>query len=386
VRIFISYSFGDDKEHGDLAKIKDVVGRFGHVAKDGAGRVGRPDAADRMAELVKRCDALISIQRGARLSPMMRREMEAAIDAKLPVIRLRCVEVEDDYAWGTEFVFENDISSTFHDLGVHLHRMHRDWLLGTVDEDQEVPPDDLDGIAGRLSSLGLLDRHRHRTNFDYHALLKQHDDPALSGQFYRAEFTVSFTAVLPTTTNWIVEARTAGTSFSRSYKSALRDERGLYRYVMKVPDSFLLQPSHFVVTDFFVNSQPLMERGISVKAGYRRMKTGGRRVVHQFRNPLTPEQQLRPSKVELKIVTMMRKDQNEFTMIFGYPVKDLNTTFMTEGTDITNIEVVDVLTSRDGANKEPMAGPGLGARAWDNGWILPESAVIYVWQRQAGVA
>jgi hypothetical protein len=375
MKTFVSYKYGDVDSLSDAALIRQYVEALGHQYVDGKNVERSKSMNPQIKRLIDGCDGFIAIHRDGLITDYLQSELDYALAAQKPLF-ITTNTTSSNYGLNDTLpllVFQNKID----EVGSELCRELYEWRLTSIFGDlsnigTRCEKNEESKIFLKISELNLLDSSHHRKDFNYSVILEPHDDPNLI-EYYKASLILKFKGNIKS--NKIrIESHRAGNNFHRAYKSALQREGSIYRYIIKVPSQFDFLDKHFVVKDFHIsgNRQKNLNKNSDKNS-----------VVYEYEISQDLINSCSDCLFSIQIDTIVKKDQNEFTMIFGYPIDGLNASLQCLNTDISAIDIVDVYTSRKDAKKispSPTRGR-TEASAQVSGWILPESAVIFIWKR-----
>jgi hypothetical protein len=378
MKVFLSYKYGDEATESQAALVKRFIEALGLEYVD--GRSVRPSAElnSQIKRLIDRSDRFLAIHNSGKITDYLKDELTYAQSKGLETIII--ADTIDGISGLKEhlplLMFKHSIQEASMDLVEELYR----WRLRSIFGDEHDPDtacsrEDTANIFAKLAELNLLDSTRHKRDFDYGVTLEEHDDAALS-DFYKAIFTIQFSSHV-SSGRLHIQSKKAENNFHRVYNELVKDKDSVYRYIIKTPAGFKLDQAHFIVTHFSVDGLYLTNPSAILDPSEVTYTYEDRRLDELANSG-------RKSLFYLRIETIVQKSQNEFTMIFGYPVNGLNVQFQYHDTDIESVDVVDIFTSRQDTQKSPLlrGQRQIGAQAKVVGWVLPESAVVFVWHRQ----
>jgi hypothetical protein len=377
MQVFLSYKFDDPVCEAQASLLRGYIKALGLRYVDGRmiGRSGELNS--QIKARIKSSDRFLAIHNEGLISDYLRDElMYAEALGVQTVIVTNTVGSLTGLRDNLPLIMFGD---SVHDACVEIVRELYHWRLRAIFGDQcaselECSDEDASEIFAKLSELNLLDGSRHRRDFEYSVALEEHLGDEFQ-DFYKATFTVRFHSPVPNAALHI-DTRKARNNFHKVYNDLVQDRDSIYRYIIKTPPGFSISRKHFVVTDFQVGPLSLEVDSVAENSS-------GVRYTFEHEDLAAYVSTGSPQLFYIRIETIVRKDQNEFTMIFGYPVHGLSVRLQYEGTDISSLDVVDIFTSRQNTQKSPVrrGDHQIGAEAKVVGWVLPESAVVFVWER-----
>jgi len=381
---FISYSYVDRASGQVAQEIKDICAALEIKPVDGKGVVGGADLTPQIQRRINTCNLLIVISVNENRSEWVSQEVGYAVGRNIPVIMV--TDVYDTRGGMVSHKYkivrnEEKLVEYATDLARTLRQVCYPGIL-MFPENEDHDPSETREIFDDIVLLDLFNPTRRKQDFHYDIVF---GDKALSNSgsttagFYSVRFKIRYQALVAEPELYIECARTED-SFQTLYNQLVRQSGSVYRYIMKTSKQICITEEVFSIRSFSVDGNVLnvtLDEVDSPSDQYIRYRA----IIPQN---LRPELLGRQAVFEIEISTIADRERNEFTAIFGYPVKNLDTSFLSESGEIVDIDVVDVVTAYKPAVKEPLGDARRsGARVSVRGWMLPDSAVIYVWNRKA---
>lgn len=377
---FVSYSYNAPLPGTVANEVRAVLESHGINVLDGTDLVAGISPADQIQHRILRCDLLVVVDTKSARSDYVSQEVGFAIGAKVPVILV--TDELDGRGGMISHTFKivrkpNNRLRFFTSLSRSIHRISSGGGMGFVPGEEDAEHQE---ILFDLKSLDMFSPAKRKRNYTYDITFGKHaastSSSALSG-FFCVKFRIRFDAVLSEPELYIECARTED-NFHSLYKRLVRQSGSIYRYIMKTSKDVPVNGENFNVTSLSVNGIDMVTAidNHDIESGrYIRYVSV---IGDDHRDDLVGK----PVTIEIEISTIADRDRNEFTAIFGYPVKNLDTSFLAEDEQITDIDVVDVVSSRNPPVKTQLGNSKRsGAKVSVRGWMLPESAIIYVWNR-----
>ncbi|MEZ5972586.1 MAG: hypothetical protein R3C31_12310 [Hyphomonadaceae bacterium] len=380
---FLSFKYSNSDVEHVVRQTRSLLEALNVRVADGRDVAAHGSLNDQLKSRIGNCDLLICTCLKAGNSNYIQDEMGYALGCGKPVI-----VITDDVQSCTGLLSERPMIVWRPDDGVQfatdfvraVHRIQTHGPAGIERHADPIDEHDADEIFRDLNSpVGPIFPLR-RKSFHYDIVLETHPDANLRRKFYKAAFSIQFEARLTGEKVVIETARTVD-NFHETYRKLLKDPRSIYRYILKTSERIRMDERVFKVKHLSIDGTPAdLSHRESVLDGDEHMQL----VFEGCRADAGPE---KIARFNLEIETIVDKTRNEFTVIFGYPVKNLSTSLIHSNTDISHLDVVDVVTSIGKVTKSRIQGSqkGYGVKASLDGWVFPDSAIIYVWDRAKNI-
>jgi len=377
LRVFVSYKFENTITEKQADFIRQFVESMGLKYVDGKGISVSGELTTQLKKIIDDCDVFISIQNKDLITDYIKTELSYAKgrDKETMVISNTLDSSAGIYSDTPLIVFKEEVQERSPQIAKTLYEWRMADIFGNFQPNPDVVHNTSSSeIFSKMSELKLLDTNRHKKHFNYSVFLEETDCEELEG-FFRAKFHIKFVSVISNDV-LVIQTKRSSNNFHKEYRNLVRDTGSVYRYILKAPEGFELKSHHFMVTKFEVDEVSLNKSGT---------KCEGDDIVISFDTEEIASKINTNEEVQfdIEIDTIVQKNQNEFTMIFGYPVMGIDVTFEHQNTDIKEVDVVDIFTSRQFATKNALLaadGRSRGAKASVLGWVLPESAVVFIWK------
>lgn len=380
---FISYGYAD-RLTGEVAQeIKDICSALEIKPVDGKGVVGGTDLAPQIQKRISDCNVLIVISVQGSSSEWVSQEIGYAEGKGVPVVMVADAHDNRGAMMAHKYkIIRNE--SKLVEYATDLARTIRQICYPGIfmfPDNEDHSPDESREIFNDIVLLDLFNPSRRKQDFHYDIVFGDKAPCAGVGhteEFFSVRFRIRYEALVTDPELYIECARTED-SFQKMYNQLVRQSGSVYRYIMKTGKQVPITEDVFAIKSFSVGGRVLRVELDSEDVPNDQYIRYRAIIPENLRANLLGHQAV----FEIEICTIADRQRNEFTAIFGYPVRNLDTSFISESGEIVDIDVVDVVTAYKPAVKEPLGDARRsGARVSVRGWMLPDSAVIYVWNRR----
>jgi hypothetical protein len=368
MKVFLSYKFGIDEFEAQARLVRRIIKACGHRVIDGRDVNKSNSLNDQIKKLIDSCDCFVSIQNIDHITNYLRDEYTYA--ASKEKIMLSIVSdgivpngLQDNIPF-VSFIREINVQTLSECIETFMN-WRASEIFGSKINQKDLG-DNENEIIRQLASLKLFDARRQKKDFKYHVTIENSDDV----RAYPAQFKISFSSKIPSGP-LVIEAHRAENRFHDKYIKLNKNPASVYRYLIKFPDTEKFKNDDFSVLKFQINDSILSAPNITHQDD---------KIIYEYEIPqsvIVGEE----ADFIISIKTVLPAKQNEFTMIFGYPVNGIDTSFQLPKGLCSNIDVVDTLTSMRSTIKDKISLDKaiVGATVAKAGWIIPESAITYVW-------
>lgn len=369
---FLAYKYDDSESERMAGNLKEFLVSLNIIPVDGKPLFLGEPLNDQIKESIKKSNFLIAIHLSGFTNNFLNQEIGFAAASNIPVILISDGTSDDgslmSHHYKLNFRQEGMQNATALINTINKIRISEDLALSKTDEGHK------NKILSELSKFDWFNREKIKRNYRYQIILEEHQDPKLKDRFFLANFHIHFEAIL-LYEEVVIETTRTDDNFCQIYDSLVRNPKSIYRYILKTEEKVKLN-NLFNIKKITINKLRLQ---INPK------RSSGLEPEHvQFECSHPHLQKLIDTQVnfDIEIETIVDKRRNEFTVIFGYPVENLETSLLHRDSDINKVDVVDMLTSKSPTMKSRMTGnKNYGAQASYTGWIFPNSGITYIWNR-----
>jgi hypothetical protein len=240
-----------------------------------------------------------------------------------------------------------------------------------------------DTINSLHSKNDRFNNNKFKEDFTYDITLEPHDSLK---DFFKAVFKIGFSCKLPNSNNLEIESAVVkdGFDFQRRYCSLIKNNKSIYRYILLTNQTIKLDDSLFKIIDFNV----MLNGGdqiINYTCSYNMDGDDILRVLFKPRSKkdiyTIKKEKGNMCRFSLNIETIVDKNIQVFPIRLPFPVKNFNSSFTAvKGTEINSIDMVEFINATDNFNKSQSSATHIAqVQGKANGWIIPDSGLVYTW-------
>jgi hypothetical protein len=376
MQAFISYKYDNTTSEVLAANLNAFLKSLNITSIDGKEIYASEPLIEQIEENIKASDFLIVIYLKEFPNTFINQEIGFAKGSHIPVIL-----ITDDPSAGSliahqyKLHIEHDGLRNATELVRAINRIRVASKLPISLLVSHVDNKHRNRIVSELFEFDWFTLEKSKKNYCYHIVLEEHPDEDLKDRFYLANFHIHFESTL-LDAEVVIETTRTDDNFHPIYDRLVRNPKSVYRYILKTEEKVML--------DNLFNIKKITIDKLELEVN--RRKGSSLEPEHvQFSCSHEHLAELVGSRVdfEITIETIVDKRRNEFTVLFGYPVENLETQLVHLDSDINKVDIVDMLTAKSQTIKSRIFGKKniYGAKASYSGWIFPNSGITYIWNR-----